>query len=75
MAWSGFGRCALEALGGGVRFYLSGVGLGAMQRLGVPGEDAKGVMNALELIAAIQDGASARAARDVVVIGRGEHGD
>jgi dihydropyrimidine dehydrogenase (NAD+) subunit PreT len=47
------------------------VGLGAMQRLGVPGEDAEGVMNALELIANYKTGRLRELAGTVVVVGAG----
>ena len=48
-----------------------GVGLGAMQRLGIPGEDADGVMNALELIAAYKTGHLRELHGTVVVVGAG----
>jgi len=62
---------ALEALEGEFDFIFLGVGLGAMQRLGVPGEDAKGVMNALELIAAYKTGHLRELRGTVVVVGAG----
>ena len=48
-----------------------GVGLGAMQQLGVPGEDAEGVMNALELIASYKTGHLRELHGTVVVVGAG----
>ena len=48
-----------------------GLGLGAMQRLNVPGEDTKGVMNALELIAAYKTGHLRELHGTVVVVGAG----
>jgi dihydropyrimidine dehydrogenase (NAD+) subunit PreT len=48
-----------------------GVGLGAMQRLGIPGEDGDGVMNALELIAAYKTGHVKQVSGTVVVVGAG----
>lgn len=48
-----------------------GVGLGAMQRLGIPGEDHEGVMNALELIAAYKTGRMHKMEGTVVVVGGG----
>jgi glutamate synthase (NADPH/NADH) small chain len=48
-----------------------GVGLGAMQKLGIPGEDGEGVMNALELIAAYKTGRLRELHGTVVVVGAG----
>ena len=48
-----------------------GVGLGIMQRLSLPGEDAEGVMNALELIAAYKTGRLHEVEGTVVVVGAG----
>jgi glutamate synthase (NADPH/NADH) small chain len=48
-----------------------GMGLGAMQRLGIPGEDMEGVTNALELIAAYKTGRLRRLQGTVVVVGAG----
>ncbi len=52
-------------------FLFLGVGLGAMQRLGVPGEDANGVINALELISAYKTGRLREMEGTVVVVGAG----
>ena len=61
-------------------FVFIGVGLGAMQRLGIPGEEAhaiqrqrqtSGVMNALELIAAYKTGHIKKLSGTVIVIGAG----
>ena len=62
---------ALEALEREFDFIFLGLGLGAMQRLNVPGEDAKGVMNALELIAAYKTGHLRELHGTVVVVGAG----
>ncbi len=48
-----------------------GVGLGAMQRLGIPGENSDGVMNALELISAYKTGRLQQIEGTVVVVGAG----
>jgi dihydropyrimidine dehydrogenase (NAD+) subunit PreT len=64
-------RAALEKLETEFDYIFLGVGLGAMQRLGVPGEDAEGVMNALELIAAYKTGHLRRLQGTVVVVGAG----
>jgi dihydropyrimidine dehydrogenase (NAD+) subunit PreT len=52
-------------------YIFLGVGLGAMQRLNIPGEDAKGVINALELIAAYKTGQIREITGTVVVLGAG----
>ena len=62
---------ALEALESEFDFIFLGLGLGAMQRLGVPGEDARGVMNALELISAYKTGRIREMHGTVVVVGAG----
>jgi len=62
---------ALEALEKEFDYIFLGLGLGAMQRLNVPGEDAKGVMNALELIAAYKTGHLRELHGTVVVVGAG----
>jgi glutamate synthase (NADPH/NADH) small chain len=62
---------ALEALEREFDFIFLGLGLGAMQRLNVPGENAKGVMNALELIAAYKTGHLRELHGTVVVVGAG----
>jgi glutamate synthase (NADPH/NADH) small chain len=48
-----------------------GVGLGAIHRLGVPGEELEGVTNALDLIAGYKAGAITRVPVRVAVIGAG----
>ena len=62
---------ALEKLESEFDFIFVGVGLGAMQRLGVPGEDHVGVTNALELIAAYKTGRLRNVEGTVVVVGAG----
>jgi dihydropyrimidine dehydrogenase (NAD+) subunit PreT len=62
---------ALDALEKEFDFVFVGVGLGAMQRLGVPGEDSDRVMNALELIAAYKTGHLRELHGTVVVVGAG----
>jgi glutamate synthase (NADPH/NADH) small chain len=52
-------------------FVFLGVGLGAMQRLGIPGEEVPGVMNALELIAAYKTGRIRQILGTVIVVGAG----
>jgi glutamate synthase (NADPH/NADH) small chain len=61
----------LEALEAEFDFIFLGVGLGAMQRLNIPGEERNGVMNALELIAAYKTGRIREMAGTVVVVGAG----
>ena len=61
----------LEMLEEEFDFIFLGVGLGAMQRLGIPGEDSEGVMNALELIAAYKTGHLRAVHGTVVVVGAG----
>lgn len=62
---------ALDALESEFDFIFIGVGLGAMQRLGIPGEDSEGVMNALELIASYKTGHLRELHGTVVVVGAG----
>jgi glutamate synthase (NADPH/NADH) small chain len=62
---------ALEKLESEFDIIFLGVGLGAMQRLGIPGEDSEGVMNALELIAAYKTGRLHDVQGTVVVVGAG----
>jgi len=61
----------LEAVEAEFDFIFLGVGLGAMQRLGIPGEDTAGVMNALELISAYKTGHIREITGTVVVVGAG----
>lgn len=62
---------ALDRLEQEFDYIFLGVGLGAMQRLGIPGEDGDGVMNALELIAAYKTGHLTELHGTVVVVGAG----
>ena len=62
---------ALEALESEFDFIFLGIGLGAMQKLGIPGEESEGVMNALELIAAYKTGHIRELSGTVVVVGAG----
>jgi dihydropyrimidine dehydrogenase (NAD+) subunit PreT len=61
----------LEAIEAEFDFVFLGVGLGAMQRLGIPGEELEGVMNALELISAYKTGHIREITGTVVVVGAG----
>ena len=61
----------LQVLETEFNYIFLGVGLGAMQRLNIPGEDAQGVMNALELISAYKTGHIREIAGTVVVVGAG----
>ena len=62
---------ALETIEKEFDLIFLGVGLGAMQRLGVAGEESEGVMNALELIAAYKTGHLKELRGTVVVVGAG----
>ncbi len=62
---------ALSQLESEFDFVFLGVGLGAMQRLGIPGEESAGVMNALELIASYKTGHLREIRGTVVVVGAG----
>jgi glutamate synthase (NADPH/NADH) small chain len=61
----------LRALEQEFDYIFLGLGLGAMQRLGIPGEDTKGVLNALELISAYKTGHIREMHGTVVVVGAG----
>jgi dihydropyrimidine dehydrogenase (NAD+) subunit PreT len=63
---------ALEGTEKEFDYIFLGVGLGAMQRLNISGEDSKGVMNALELISAYKTGYLKELHRTVVVVGAGD---
>jgi glutamate synthase (NADPH/NADH) small chain len=62
---------ALESLEAEFDCIFLGLGLGAMQGLGIPGEDNKGVMNALELISGYKTGHIREMHGTVVVVGAG----
>jgi len=62
---------ALRELEAEFDYIFLGFGLGAMQRLGIPGEDQAGVMNALELIASYKMGHIRHLHGTVVVVGAG----
>jgi glutamate synthase (NADPH/NADH) small chain len=62
---------ALEELESEFDFIFVGVGLGAMQRMNIPGEDQKGVLNALEFIASYKTGRLRELRGTVVVVGAG----
>ena len=61
----------LQALEAEFDLIFIGVGLGAMQRLCIPGDETDGVMNALELIAAYKTGHLRELGGTVVVVGAG----
>ena len=52
-------------------FIFLGVGLGAMHKLGIPGEDHPAVINALDFIERYKTGAAPTVGRRVVVLGAG----
>ena len=52
-------------------FARCGVGLGAMERLGIPGEDSQGVIDALRFIERYKTLPDFRVGRRVIVIGGG----
>ena len=62
---------AIDALESEFDSIFLGLGLGAMQRLGIPGEDAEGVINALELISSYKTGHLRELHGTVVVVGAG----
>jgi len=62
---------ALRELEAEFDYIFLGLGLGAMQRLGIPGEDLEGVVNALELIAGYKIGHIRQIHGTVVVVGAG----
>jgi dihydropyrimidine dehydrogenase (NAD+) subunit PreT len=62
---------ALEELEREFDMIFLGMGLGAMQKLGIPGEGHEGVVNALELIASYKTGRLHKIDGTVVVVGGG----
>jgi glutamate synthase (NADPH/NADH) small chain len=65
------GSVALADLERQFDFIFIGVGLGAMERLGIPGEDLPGVVDALRFIARYKTEAGFEVGRRVIVIGGG----
>lgn len=65
------GDVSLEALEAEFDFVFVGVGLGAMEKLGIPGEDAPGVIDALRFIQRYKTEPDFAVGRRVVVIGGG----
>jgi glutamate synthase (NADPH/NADH) small chain len=61
----------LEQLESSFDVIFLGVGMGAMRKLGIPGEEHQGVVDALEFIASYKTGGRSSAGRKVVVIGAG----
>jgi dihydropyrimidine dehydrogenase (NAD+) subunit PreT len=62
---------ALEELESEFDFIFVGVGLGAMHRMNIPGEDNPAVLNALEFIASYKTGRLRELSGTVVVVGAG----
>jgi dihydropyrimidine dehydrogenase (NAD+) subunit PreT len=62
---------AIEDLERDFDFIFIGVGLGAMERLGIPGEDAQGVVDALRFIERYKTLPDFQVGRRVIVIGGG----
>jgi dihydropyrimidine dehydrogenase (NAD+) subunit PreT len=65
------GSVALADLERQFDFIFIGVGLGAIERLGIPGEDLPGVVDALHFIARYKTEAGFEVGRRVIVIGGG----
>jgi glutamate synthase (NADPH/NADH) small chain len=65
------GRAALTELEREFDFIFLGVGLGAIHRLGIPGSDHDGVVDALQLIEDYKTGRTTRVEGRVVVVGAG----
>lgn len=64
-------RISLDELEGAFDCIFVGIGLGAMERLGIPGEDRPEVIDALRFIAHYKTSHEVRVGRVVVVIGGG----
>jgi glutamate synthase (NADPH/NADH) small chain len=64
-------KVTLEELERDYDFIFVGVGLGAMERLGIPGEDSHGVVDALRFIERYKTMPDFRPGRRVIVIGGG----
>ena len=62
---------ALDDLESEFDFVFLGIGLGAMERMNIPGEESPGVINALELIASYKTGRIRELNGTVVVVGAG----
>lgn len=56
----------------GFRYTVVAAGAQRGQRLGIPGEDAKGVMDALDFLRGVREGAITHAGRRVGVVGGGD---
>jgi glutamate synthase (NADPH/NADH) small chain len=65
------GTESLDDLERGFDYIFIGVGLGAMERLGIPGEDAQGVIDALRFIERYKTLPDFQVGRRVIVIGGG----
>ena len=65
------GEISLDALEKDFDFLFVGVGLGAMERLGIPGDQLPGVIDALRFIERYKTQADFHVGRSVIVIGAG----
>lgn len=65
------GEASLAELEAEFDIIFVGVGLGAMHRLGIPGESHSGVIDALQFIEDYKTGMTTQLAGDIVVIGAG----
>ncbi|MGD0500071.1 MAG: NAD(P)-dependent oxidoreductase [Bryobacteraceae bacterium] len=65
------GTVALESLERDYDFIFLGMGLGAMERLGIPGEELGGVIDALKFIERYKTASRTRVGPRVVVVGAG----
>jgi glutamate synthase (NADPH/NADH) small chain len=65
------GDVSLDAVERDFDFVFIGVGLGAMERLGIPGEDLDGVIDALKFIERYKTSPNVAVGRRVIVVGGG----